>query len=203
MSLKFTILGCGNSSGTPSVGNFWGACDPNEPKNRRNRACLAVQSDETTVIIDTGADFRHQMNDFNINLLDGVFYTHHHSDHCHGIDDLRPMFFANDRKSIPCFGHKESFDEIIDKFRYLFHGGNNERYYPPMLDAHIFDDEQYGQKQNFKDIEFIPFEMNHGSCASVGYRFGSLSYCVDMKSLDQAALDVLKGTDTWIVDGAG
>lgn len=203
MGLKFTILGCGNSSGTPSVGNYWGVCDPNEPKNRRNRACLAVQSDETTVIIDTGADFRHQMNNFNISHLDGVFYTHHHSDHCHGIDDLRSMFFRDDRQSIPCYGHAESFDEIIQKFKYLFHGGDNERYYPPMLDARIFDKGDYGRLMSFRDIDFIPLEMQHGSCTSVGYRFGDLSYCVDMKSLDQAALDTLKGTRIWIVDGAG
>ncbi|MGH1457196.1 MAG: MBL fold metallo-hydrolase [Alphaproteobacteria bacterium] len=203
MSLKITVLGCGNSSGTPSVGNYWGMCDPSEPKNRRNRACLAVQSDDATVIIDTGADFRHQMNAFDISALDGVFYTHHHSDHCHGIDDLRSMFFRNERKSIPCFGHKESLEEILLKFHYLFKGGNNERYYPPMLDAHVFDAAQYGRVQNFKDIEFIPYEMDHGSCMSVGYRFGSLAYSVDMKTLDQKALDVIKGSDIWVVDGAG
>lgn len=203
MTLKITILGCGNSSGTPSVGNYWGVCDPNEPKNRRNRACVAVQSLDASVIIDTGADFRHQMNRFNIENIDAVFYTHHHSDHCHGIDDLRSMFFRNDKKPIPCFGRQESLDEISARFTYLFQGGNNAKYYPPMLDACAFDPARYGQAHLFKDIEFIPFEMDHGSCVSVGYRFGDVAYCVDMKRLDQKALDVLKGCDTWIVDGAG
>ncbi len=203
MSLKITVLGCGNSSGTPSVGNYWGACDPAEPKNRRNRACLAVRSDETTVIIDTGADFRHQVNAFDIQKIDGVFYTHHHSDHSHGIDDLRALFFRHGRVAIPCFGHEDSFHEIIGKFDYLFHGGNDERYYPPILEARQFEARQYTYLQRFKDIDFTPFEMDHGSCVSVGYRFGGLSYCVDMKSMDQAALDVVKGSDVWIVDGAG
>lgn len=203
MSIKITILGCGNSSGVPSVGNYWGVCDPAEPKNRRNRACLAVQSSDTTIIIDTGADFRHQMNAFDIHNLDAVFYTHQHSDHCHGIDDLRPLFFRNDKTPISCFGHQDSFNELEQRFHYLFEGGNNARYYPPVLDAHPFSSDQYGKMQSFGGVEFIPFEMDHHSCTSVGYRFGDVAYCVDMKRLDQKAMDVLKGCDTWIVDGAG
>ena len=69
MSLKFTSLGCSSSTGVPAAGNYWGACDPNEPKNRRTKCSLAVQSDDTTIIIDTGADFRHQMNMFDINNM--------------------------------------------------------------------------------------------------------------------------------------
>ncbi len=202
MSLKFTILGCGNSSGTPSVGNYWGACDPAEPKNRRHRCSLAVQSEETTIIIDTGADFRHQMNEHNINRIDCVFYTHQHSDHCHGIDDLRGLFFRNNKTPIKCFGHKESLDIITDRFDYLFKGGNSLKYYPPMLESCPFDAAQYLKETSFKDIGFTPFEMDHGTCTSVGYRFGDVTYCVDMKSLSRAALDIIKGSKVWIVDGA-
>ncbi len=203
MSLKITILGCGNSSGVPAVGNYWGNCDPNEPKNRRYKCCLAVQSDEATVIIDTGADFRQQMNDFKIESLDGVFYTHQHSDHCHGLDDLRSFYFRNDRTAIPCFAHAEALSEITERFKYLFEGGNHDYFYPKILDAHAYDSSKFGQIHSFKDIKYTPFEMNHGTCTTVGYRFGGLSYSVDMKSLDQKALDIIKGSDVWIVDGAG
>jgi len=203
MRLKLTILGCGNSSGVPAVGNYWGDCDPNEPKNRRFKCCLAVQSEDTTIIIDTGADFRSQMNMFNITSLDCVFYTHHHGDHTNGIDDIRSFYFRGGRSIIPCMGGQFSLSEISDRFSYLFDGGNHSYFYPSILDPKPFTDNQYGKEQQFNDISFIPFEMDHGTCISMGYRFGDVSYCVDMKRLDDKALNIIKGSRIWIVDGAG
>lgn len=203
MSLKLTLLGCGNSSGVPAAGNYWGKCDPNEPKNVRTRCSLAVQSKDTTIIIDTGADFRHQMNLNNIQTLDSVFYTHQHSDHSHGIDDLRGLFFRNGRQPIKCFSSQSALDEISERFDYLFEGGVNKDIYVPMLEAIPFNASQYGQEQRFQDVAYTPFEMDHGTCVTVGYRFGDVSYCVDMKSLSDEALQNIKGSKVWIVDGAG
>lgn len=202
MSLKFTILGCGNSSGVPSVGNYWGACDPQEPKNRRTRCSAAVQSDKTTLIIDTGPDFREQMNTHDIKDLDAVLYTHDHSDHTHGIDDLRSLFFRHKKPHISTYGKKYVLEELARRFHFLYDGGNNEEFYPPILTAHPFDEDGYGKPYQIGDISFTPFEMDHGSCIALGYRFGNLSYCTDMKSLDQKALDVIKDSDVWIVDAA-
>lgn len=203
MSLKITIIGCGNSSGVPSAGNYWGQCDPQEPKNRRSRCCLAVQSEETNLIIDTGADFRHQMNAFNLQKLDAVLYSHQHSDHCHGLDDLRPYYFRNNRQPVPCYGHSEALEEVVTRFDYLFYGGNHSVFYPAILKAIPFEQHEYGSEYQIGDITFIPFEMDHSTCTTVGYRFGDVSYCVDMKRLDQKALDIIKGSKIWIVDGAG
>lgn len=203
MTVKMTILGCGNSSGVPAIGNYWGECDPNEPKNKRNRCCLLVQSKKTNIIIDTGADIRHQINSININKVDAIFYTHYHNDHTHGIDDFRAFYFRNGRNCIDCYGSKETFDVITSRFSYLFAGGNNEHLYPPILKSNIFDEGAYGSKMLCSDIQYIPFKMDHGTCEAVGYRFGDVSYCVDMKSLDQDALDAIKGSRVWIVDGAG
>ncbi|MCK5373882.1 MAG: MBL fold metallo-hydrolase [Alphaproteobacteria bacterium] len=203
MSLKATILGCGNSTGVPAIGNYWGKCDPNEPKNRRFRCSLAVESEETTIIVDTGADLRHQTTLFDIIKIDGVFYTHHHSDHTHGIDDLRSLFFRNDRTSIPCYGGAKTMHDIMQRFDFMFKGGNNAHFYPIILTAHPFDNNQYGNLQCFKDISYIPFEMDHGTCTTVGYRFKDLSYCVDMKSMDDKVIECVKGSRIWIVDGAG
>ena len=203
MSLKITILGCGNSSGVPAIGNYWGTCDPEEPKNRRFKCSLAVQSEQSTIVLDTGADFRSQLNMFDITSLDGVFYTHEHSDHCHGIDDLRSFFFRNGRNPIPVFGRDSALNDIKERFGYLFEGGNHAYFYPVILNDTAFMPEQFGQAQRFQDIKYIPFEMDHATCTSVGYRFDDISYCVDMKRLDQKALDVIKGSRVWIVDGAG
>ncbi len=203
MSLKVTILGCGSSAGVPAIGNYWGDCDPVEPRNRRTRCSLAVQSDDTTVVIDTSPELSHQTALFDITNIDSVFYSHQHSDHTHGIHDLRSMFFRNGRNTIPCFGCAFALEEIKRRFDFMFSGGNHAELYPPVLTTHSYDDAQYGKSQQFKDISYIPFEMDHGTCMSVGYRFGELSYCVDMKHMNDEALESVKGSKIWIVDACG
>lgn len=197
MSLKFTILGCGNSTGVPAVTNYWGDCDPNEPKNRRRRCALAVQSDTTTLIVDTGPDFREQMNAYDIAQIDGVLYTHEHADHMHGIDDLRFYRFKQE-KLIPTYLSQETMDAIQNRFGYMFDGGNWE-IYKPILTHNIIE---FGKTHQCGDIEFMPFAQDHGSCTSTGYRFGNLAYSVDILTLDDTAIETLKGIQKWIVDAA-
>ena len=92
--LTLRILGCGSSGGVPRVGTGWGACDPEEPRNRRRRCSILVErasgAGRTTLLVDTSPDLREQLLDSGIRRLDGVLYTHAHADHTHGIDDLRP-----------------------------------------------------------------------------------------------------------------
>ena len=91
--LRFTILGCGSSGGVPRLGGNWGACDPQNPKNRRRRCSMLVERETaegtTTVLIDTTPDMRAQLLDAGIGRLDAVLWTHAHADHTHGLDDLR------------------------------------------------------------------------------------------------------------------
>jgi phosphoribosyl 1,2-cyclic phosphate phosphodiesterase len=205
VSLKITILGCGNSSGVPAIGNYWGVCDPDEPRNRRLRCSLAVKSSNTTVVIDTGPDLSHQTTLFDIMQINGVFYTHAHGDHTNGICDLRSLFLRNNRQTIPCYSSSQALDQITNRFEYMFDAkaGDNARLYPAVLTAHVFNEQQYGNLQHFEDISYVPFLMDHGSCQTVGYRFGDLSYCADMYQLDDYALSCIAGSKIWIVDGGG
>ena len=105
MSLTFTILGCGSSMGVPRVALGWGACDPNNPKNRRRRCSLLVertnaQGRRTRVLVDCSPDLRMQLLDAKVDWVDGVLITHEHADHTHGIDDLRPLFVHKRRRSM-------------------------------------------------------------------------------------------------------
>ena len=107
MTLKITILGCGSSGGVPRPALGWGDCDPKNPKNRRRRTSILVerhndgdhsQSGTTRVLIDTPPDLREQLLDAAVDWVDGVFYTHDHADHTHGIDDLRALFIKRHRR---------------------------------------------------------------------------------------------------------
>jgi phosphoribosyl 1,2-cyclic phosphate phosphodiesterase len=200
MKAKVTVLGCGNSTGVPAIGNYWGKCDPNEPKNKRTRCSIAVQTEQTTLIVDTGPDFSAQLTRENISHIDGVFYSHAHSDHVNGMDELRIMRFRNNAL-VPIHANAETMADLKTRFHYIFDGGNIELY-PPIVEPHILHSAQFGKNHVFGGIHYTPFEQDHGSCKSVGYRFGDFGYSVDIFNLDQKAIDVLKGVKTWIVDGA-
>lgn len=198
MKATLTILGCGNSSGVPAAGGYWGQCNPDEPKNLRTRSSIAIQSETTTLIVDTGPDFRNQTIRENIQNLDAVLYSHHHSDHVNGIDDLRGFAFRS-KNQVPVYGSQETLDILGQYFPYAFKGGNHELY-PPILKPNMF--ETFGEPHTIGDIEFIPFQMDHGSCTATGYRFGDVAYSVDMLTLDETAIQTLRGINTWIVDAA-
>lgn len=202
MKATLTILGCGNSSGVPAIGNYWGACDPREPKNLRTRSSIAVQTETSCVVVDTGPDFRAQMNREDIRFLNAALFSHAHSDHVHGIDDLRGFYFRNERTPVPVYGSRETFAELEDRFHYVFKGGNIDLY-PPILDMRSFQDADYGRTHVVGDIAFVPFQMDHGTCVATGFRFGNVGYCVDFHTLDERALEALRGIDIWIADCAG
>lgn len=200
MDVKFTILGCGNSTGVPSAGNHWGKCDPAEPKNQRTRCCALIETNGKTFVIDTGPDFRQQMNRANVKHIDAVLYTHAHSDHMNGIDDLRGYVFRQSHK-MPVYASAETFLDLGGYFPYMFHGGKIDLY-PQLLTQHTIT--EFCKALIFPgDVPIIPLELNHFSCTSTGYRIGSLAYCVDMVGLDAKAIESLRGIEIWIVDAAG
>lgn len=199
-TLKLTILGCGNSAGTPAAGNYWGQCDPQEPKNRRSRPGIAVQSENTTLIVDTSADFREQSIRNELHKVDAVFYTHAHGDHVHGIDDLRG-YRLRTGQIIDTYGNRATIEELLERFTYMFETRTD--IYPQILQPHIIEKHQYGQALNIGDIQIIPFEQDHGTCKTMGLRFGDLAYSTDVVRLDEAALATLAGIKTWVVDAAG
>lgn len=196
---ELIVLGCGDSRGTPRIGNVWGNCDPSEPKNIRTRPSICIKSETTIVVVDTGPDFKHQINRENIKNVDAVLYTHAHSDHVNGMDDLKP-FYDRDKKRIPVYLTAESLEEVRLRFNYIFE--QQSPIYPVIVDVNLLSPEQFGKKAVIGDIEFIPFSQDHGQMETLGYRFGDVGYSTDLINLDAAALDALKGIKTWIVDGA-
>lgn len=200
MTLKLTILGCGNSTGTPATGNYWGQCDPEEPRNYRTRQSALVQSNNTTILIDTTPDCRQQLNRMDVKTLDAVLYTHAHGDHVHGIDDVR-IYRLKSKKILPMYGNKATVEEIQRRFDYLFET-RGEGLYPSVMDPYIIEENAFYKPMTIGDIEFIPIEQDHGFCKSLGFRFGDIAYCTDVMNFGEKALDVLKGVKHWVIDGA-
>jgi phosphoribosyl 1,2-cyclic phosphate phosphodiesterase len=196
-----TILGCGNSTGIPAIGNYWGDCDPLEPKNSRSRTSMLLEQQGKYIVIDTGPDFRTQINRENIPRVDAVLFSHQHSDHVNGIDELRVVRHRNGLDFVPCYGNEFTINDLQARFHYLFEGGNHELY-PPIIKPHVIASEDFGKPHTVQGIDFMPFEQDHGTCKTVGYRFGDFAYSVDIVSLHQTAIETLRGVKTWIVDAA-
>lgn len=201
MQPKITILGCGASGGVPAIGNVWGKCDPNEPRNQRSRCSIAVQSATTTLVVDSGPDFRMQINRAEIEKIDAILYTHAHGDHINGLDELTSLR-RRDKKPMDVYGMPETIEELQQRFNYLF-TNDAQGLYPASAVARGWDNADIGTTMRIGDIEFTAFRQDHGTCDTLGFRFGDIAYSTDMVRLNDTALDVLKGIKTWIVDGAG
>lgn len=193
--MKVTILGCGTSSGVPRIGNDWGECDPTDPRNRRTRASILVESATTTILVDSGPDMRAQLLDADVKAIDAVIWTHEHADHTHGLDDLRQLFHARGRP-VPGYGSAETMAVLEARFGYVFEG----RYgYPPTTSPHVL-----GENAMIGDIAVRTVDQPHGEIFSTGLRFEydgrSVAYATDFHAFT-ADMDALyAGVDLLIVD---
>ena len=193
--MKVTVLGCGSSQGVPMIGGRWGDCDPGNPRNRRRRPSIFVEWDGVNILVDTSPDLRAQALDAGIDRVDAVLFTHAHADHVHGIDDLRGIWRGTG-KDIDVYAENEVLDEIVSRFPYLFRGASGpERNYPPFLRPRAIDG-----PIEIQGIAVVPFEQDHGICASTGFRFDGFAYSTDVVRLSDRSLDLLAGIDTWLVD---
>lgn len=200
-SLRFTILGCGSSGGVPRLGGHWGACDPQNPKNRRSRCSMLVErwrGDRVTrVLIDTSPDLRCQMLDAGIGQLDAVVFTHQHADHVHGIDDLRMIVF-NMRRRLPVWADGPTQEALISRFGYAFVQPKGSPY-PPILELNTLDgpvtiDGEAGE------VTLVPFRVGHGAIDSLGFRIGDLAYLPDVAAMYDEAWEAVAGLEVWVLD---
>ena len=195
--MSVTILGCGPSPGVPLIGNYWGACDPKNPKNRRTRSSILIQKNNKNIVIDTAVDFRQQLLRENIAEVDAVLYTHAHADHCHGINDLFCLGRFQ-KKTIPIYADSQTLLELKDSFSYAFHDENeNNRFYRPYLEAHEITQPSF---MLLETVKVHHFEQDHGHTKSYGYRFDSFAYTTDVIGFPESSWKILEGVETWVVD---
>ena len=183
--MKVTFLGTGTSTGIPLIGSDHPVCQSSNKKDKRLRSSVLIQWDIYSYIIDTGPDFRQQMLRSKCNRIDGVLYTHEHSDHTSGIDDLRAFCFK--QGEIPIYGHKRVIDNLFNRFEYIF---NKEKKYagaPKLKPIEITEN------KNFKISNLIitPISYLHAKLQVYGYRFNDFAYLTDMKTIEDVEINKL------------
>jgi phosphoribosyl 1,2-cyclic phosphate phosphodiesterase len=203
MPLVFTILGCGSSAGVPRIAQGWGACDPNNPKNRRRRCSLLAQrfggSGATTAMVDASPDLREQLLAAEVARLDGVLFTHDHADHTHGIDDLRPLFIHN-RRRVDVYADAPTSAILHARFGYCFASPEGSEYPPIVTEHRIAAGKEVTIEGEGGAIAALPFAQLHGNGQTLGFRFGGLAYSCDVSGIPDDSLEVLRDLDVWVVD---
>lgn len=193
--MKVRILGCGTSTGVPKIGNDWGACDPDEPRNARLRSSILIESADDRMLVDCGPDLRQQLLAARVSKLAGVIVTHDHGDHVHGIDELRPVSAAMDA-TVPIYGAPEVLARLRKRFAYAFDGSS---FYRPVIEGREIDsDLSFGGAQ----VRWVV--QPHGSTTSLGLRFDedgrSIAYATDYSDLTPDMASLYEGVDVWISD---
>lgn len=203
MTLRLTILGCGSSTGVPRIDGSWGACNPDNPKNRRSRCSVLVENitadGKTVALIDTSPDVRTQLLNAGARHLDGVIYTHDHADHTHGIDDLRILSYAQ-KKRIDVYATARTMSLLRRRFDYCFETPPGSSY-PAIVKGHVIGDfEPTRIEGRGGPLLFQPFPQLHGDILSLGLRVGGVAYSSDLHGLPDETLPILQDLDIWIID---
>lgn len=191
--MKITFLGTGTSQGIPMIANNDPVCMSDNFKDKRLRSSVMISWDDNRYIIDCGPDFRQQMLRENIQAINGVLFTHEHSDHTAGIDDLRPYTYK--MGEVPIYAQKRVLESLKLRFSYIFETKN--RYAgAPKLSENIIDSESF----MLDGVKVTPLLVMHGNLPITGYRFDDIAYITDLKTMSNEEKKKLVNLDILIVN---
>ncbi|MGN0032563.1 MAG: MBL fold metallo-hydrolase [Candidatus Limimorpha sp.] len=197
--MKITVLGCGTSQGVPVIGCDCEVCRSDDPKDKRLRSSILIQTSQATICVDAGPDFRQQMLREKVHHLDAILITHQHKDHIGGLDDVRSFNFLQNT-SMPIYASAEAQEEIRREYSYAF--VERDKLYPGAPTYNIKDIES-DSPIIIKDLTIIPILMQHYNLISYGFRIGKFAYLTDLSVLPEESFNKLNGVEYLIVEALG
>jgi phosphoribosyl 1,2-cyclic phosphate phosphodiesterase len=191
--LKITFLGTGTSQGIPVIGCGCVVCQSADPRDKRLRVSILVETGESTFVIDSGPDFRYQMLRANVKDLDAILYTHEHKDHVAGLDDIRPFNYLL-HKIIDIYAVERVQDALKREFSYIF--ADTKYHGLPQIQLHTIHTEPF----KVREQEIIPIEVMHYKLPVLGYRIGDFTYITDAKTISDESLAKIKGSKYLVIN---
>jgi phosphoribosyl 1,2-cyclic phosphate phosphodiesterase len=185
--LKVTFLGTGTSIGVPVITCDCPVCISSDPRDKRLRTSVMIETRGYAFVIDCGPDFRIQMLRENVANLDAVIFTHEHRDHIAGLDDVRAFNYVLNKK-IDIYGTPQVMEAIRIEFPYIF---SDARYFgAPQLTIHPIHEQPF----QIHGIEFIPIRVLHEKLPVTGFRIGDFTYITDASFIADEELEKIRGS---------
>jgi phosphoribosyl 1,2-cyclic phosphate phosphodiesterase len=192
LPMRVLFLGSGTSFGVPVIGCGCPVCASPDPRDRRYRASILIESEGASVVVDAGPEFRLQALRAGVSRLDALLLTHAHADHINGLDDVRPLTSS---RVLPVYGNAEALAETRERFAYIFRktqeGGGK-----PRIDLRLAE-----RGVDIAGLRFVPVPVLHGILPILGWRAGSFAYITDCSALPEASLPLLEGVETLVING--
>jgi phosphoribosyl 1,2-cyclic phosphate phosphodiesterase len=191
--VKVTFLGTGTSQGVPVIACGCEVCTSTDPRDNRLRSAVLIESEDKTIVIDSGPDFRFQMLRTKVKKLDAIVYTHEHKDHIAGMDDIRAFnYFQN--SPVDIYATERVQQALRREFFYVF----SEFKYPgiPQINLHTIDLEPF----NIGSVPFIPVEVMHYKLPILGFRINDFTYITDAKTVAESEIEKIKGTKILVIN---
>ena len=185
--MKITFLGTGTSQGVPVIGCNCAVCRSLDFRDKRFRSAIHIQVNDTSLVVDSGPDFRQQMLREDIDTLDALLFTHEHKDHTAGMDDIRSFNFLQG-KDMPIYGRQQVIDQLKREFSYVF----EDTHYPgvPKVQVNIIENNPF----NINGVPVTPIEVSHYKLPVFGFRVGDFTYITDAKSISPVEIKKVKGS---------
>lgn len=192
--MKVYFLGTGTSQGIPVIGSNHPVCKSTDFKDKRLRVSVWVSWENYSFVIDCGPDFRQQMLSSNCQKVEGILFTHEHSDHTAGIDDIRPFNFKQGK--IPIYAHQRVIDNIKRRFEYVFETVNKYPGAPSVETIEVINNQPFplGNKM------VIPIDVMHGNLQVFGYRIDDFAYLTDVKTIEKSEIEKLKNVKVLVIN---
>lgn len=199
--MELTFLGTGTSTGVPQLRCGCPTCTSADPRDRRLRASVLVETDGKRLLIDCGPDFHTQMLRHGArsreDRLDALLVTHQHYDHVGGIDDLRPYCYQEGiiETGFPVYCQGDVARDLRDRLPYSFRPD-------PYPGAPRFDlrEIEAGKKFEAAGVEVLPVRINHYILDMLGFRIGRLGYITDAKVVPEETIRAMRGVDTLVIN---
>ncbi len=150
-------------------------CHSSDPRDQRLRSSIYIETPECAFVVDTGTDFRAQALRANIRRVDAVIFTHSHTDHIMGFDDLRR--FSHARGSMPVYASPETMGDLERVFQFAFKARKLIPYYlkpEPHLIEGAFA---------LGSTLITPLPVPHGDVVVNGYLFSRANRNTDLQSV--------------------
>ena len=192
--LKITFLGTGTSQGVPVIACDCMVCFSEDARDNRLRSSVLIQTETTSIVIDTGPDFRQQMLREKVDRLDAVVFTHEHKDHVAGMDDVR-AFNYKQRKDMDVYATNRVQQALKREYPYVF----TDLKYPgvPQVKLHTIDSENIIQ---IGDISLQPIEVMHYKLSVLGFRINDFVYITDANFISCKEKEKIKGCRILVIN---